>query len=286
MIGFPSRTRSPAGLAPGAELLPGYQVVALMRRGGRLDTYDVYSQERDSRCVIKVLRPDRLHEEHCRAALLREGRLLRDLTHPHLVRVYEVHEDPRPAVVMETLTGATLAALIEGSPLPPLDTALLGRQLVSVLDYLHRRGWLHLDVKPSNVVVQGGHAVLIDLSLVARPGDGRPHAGTHGYLSPEQVAGRGLRAATDVFGLGITLAEALTGDLAYGEEGRWASGTAPRRPTRYVHRRLAKAPAALSELILTSIDPDPERRPTLADLRAGLERVIAHSGGPNSTMAR
>lgn len=265
---------------PGAELLPGHVVVELMRRGGRLDTYDVHSHERDCRCVIKVLRPDRELEPDCRAALLREGRLLRDLSHPHLVRVYEVVEGPRPAIIMETLTGATLAAVIEDVPLGAADTALLGRQLVSALRYLHRRGWLHLDVKPSNVVVQCGRAVLIDLSLVSRPGEGRPHAGTHGYLAPEQVPGRGLTAAVDVFGLGVTLGEALTGELAYGEEDRWVTGTDPRKPDRSFRRRLARAPAPLSGLVLACIDPDPDRRPDLVEVATALERLAASATDP------
>ena len=264
----------PAAIPVGAELIPGYDVVTLMRRGGRLDTYDVYSRERDCRCVVKVVRPDRADDEHCRAALVREGQLLRGLAHPHLVRVYEVVEERRPAVVMETLTGATLAALIDESPLNPFDTALLGRQLASALGYLHTHDWLHLDVKPSNVVVQAGRAILIDLSLAASPGDGRPHAGTDGYLSPEQVIGRDLSPASDVFGLGITLGEALTGDLPYGEESRWVRGTAPRRATRHFRRRLATAPAPLATLIDACIDPNPARRPWLHEVRAALDIVL------------
>ena len=263
---------------PGAELLPGFEVVELMRRGGRLDTYDVHSRERDCRCVVKVVRPDREHEVGCREALIREGGLLRDLAHPHLVRVYEVVTEPRPAVVMETLTGATLGALIDDSPISPVDAALLGRQVASALSYLHGRGWLHLDVKPSNVVVQAGRAVLIDLSLVTRPGVGRPHAGTDGYLAPEQVTGRDLSTASDVFGLGVTLGEALTGELPYGEEDRWARGSSPRRTRWAFRRRLVATPAPLAELVLACIDPDPAHRATLADVRAVLDTVNASAG--------
>jgi serine/threonine protein kinase len=280
---FPLRSDAEArfgAVAPGSELVPGYEVVELMRRGGRLDTYDVHSRERDSRCVVKVVRPDREHEADCRGALIREGELLRDLTHPHLVRVYEVVHQPRPAVVMETLTGATLGALIDDSPISPADTALLGRQMASALSYLHGRGWLHLDVKPSNVVVQAGRAILIDLSLVTRPGTGRPHAGTDGYLAPEQVTGRDLSAASDVFGLGVTLGEALTGELPYGEEDRWASGFSPRRTRRSFRRRLATAPAPLAGLVLACIEPDPAHRATLADVRAALDTVAAAAGRP------
>lgn len=186
---------------------------------------------------------------------------------------YEVVEQPRAVVVLETLSGATLAALIEDSPLNPADTVLLGLQLASVLGYLHHHNWLHLDVKPSNVVVQAGRAILIDLSLVGRPGDGRPHAGTHGYLAPEQVHGRGLSPASDVFGLGVTLGEALTGTLPYGEEGRWASGTSARTTTWSFRRRLAKAPEPLATLIQACITPDPARRAALPDVRAVLGSV-------------
>jgi serine/threonine protein kinase len=124
------------------------------------------------------------------------------------------------------------------------------------------------------VVVQAGRAILIDLSLATRPGDGRPFAGTDGYLAPEQVTGRDLSPATDVFGLGTTLGEALTGALPYGEEARWTGGTTPRRTARYFRRRLGKAPAPLAELIYACIDPDPARRPTLAAVSAALDTVL------------
>jgi len=264
------RPPEPPTVEAGAEVVPGYEVVRLMRRGNRLDTYAVHSHERDAGCVLKTVRDDRAHEPSCREALLREGTLLRDLSHPHLVRAYEVVEQPRAAVVLETLTGATLESVVEDRPLVPPDAALMGLQLVSVLGYLHRRGWLHLDVKPSNVVVQGGRAVLIDLSLVAPPGDGRSHAGTDGYLAPEQVRGQGLSSASDVFGLGVTLGESLTGRLPYGEEGEWDGGTAPRGTARAFRRRLDKSPQVLADLVRACIDPDPVRRPGLDGVRAVL----------------
>jgi len=125
------------------------------------------------------------------------------------------------------LAGATLAALIDDGPLGVPDTAQLGLHLVSVLSYLHRQGWLHLDVKPANIVVERGRATLIDLSLVGRPGEGRPGAGTRGYLAPEQAVGRGLSSATDVWGIGVTLIEALTGTMPHGDEATWDSRRRP-----------------------------------------------------------
>lgn len=256
-------------------MIPGYQVVSLLRRGGRLDTYDVYSQERDCRCVVKILRADRAHEASCRRDLLLEGQLLRDLTHPHLVRAYEVVDQPRPAVVLETLTGATLAALIEDAPLLPADVAHLGMQLASGLGYLHRHQWLHLDVKPSNIVVQAGRAILIDLSLVSRPGNGRAGAGTDGYLAPEQAHGRSLSPASDVFGLGVTLGEALTDRLPYGENSDWPTGSGPRRPGRAFVRYLTRAPETLASLVRACIDPDPAHRPSLTEVATTLAPLTA-----------
>src|SRR6188472_1515525 len=168
-------TVEPAVVPVGAEVLPGYRVEALLARGGRVDTYDVTSLERDCRAVVKVVRADRVGDQHVREGVLTEGALVTTLAHPHLVRGYEVVIGPRPAVVLETLPGATLAALIDEHRLGVVDAALLGRQLVAVLDYVHRHGWLHLDVKPDNVVVQEGRAVLIDLGPrhPSRPGRAR-----------------------------------------------------------------------------------------------------------------
>jgi eukaryotic-like serine/threonine-protein kinase len=239
----------------GAEVLRGYRVEALLSRGGRVDTYDVTSLERDCRAVVKVVRPNRLGEEHVRAAVLTEGELLTTLAHPHLVRAYEVVASPRPAVVVETLPGATLAALIDDGLLGVADTALLGRQLVSVLGYLHRHGWVHLDVKPDNVVVQEGRAVLIDLGLATRPGAIERGMGTDGYAAPEQDAGGVVSPATDVWGLGATLFECVTGR---------APGRTP---------DLSGVPDPLRSLVGACLEPDPKGRPGLDVLRTRLDAL-------------
>lgn len=269
-------------LSAGDEVLPGYRVVALLAHGNRVDTYDVWSEHRQSRCVVKILRSDRRDDPRVRDAVLLEGRLLRDLTHPHLVRGYEVHDDPAPAMVLETLTGATLAALVDDGPLGVGDVALLGLQLSSVLGYLHREGWLHLDVKPANVVVEDGRTTLIDLSLVDTPGSGRPGAGTRGYLAPEQALGEGLSPATDVWGLGISLVEALTGEMPYGDEATWDS----RRRVPVMHRRaprpprpLTGVPSEVDELLRACLSRDPAARPRLEDVRAILSPLAGQEAG-------
>ena len=251
-------------VAPGEELLPGYRVVELLSRGARIDTYDVQSLARRCRCVVKTVRPDRLDEAHVREAVLTEGRLLSTLTHPHLVRGYDVVERPRPAAVLETLGGHTLDALLERRPLGVLDAARLGRQLGSALAYLHDQGWLHLDVKPENVVVDRGRAILIDLSVAGRPGSGRPGVGTEEYLAPEQRTGVGLATATDVWGWGLTMVEALTGDLPP-DDGPALPARLHRRPTA---PRGERVPPELAALLRGTLAPDPAGRPTWDDVDA------------------
>lgn len=266
-----------AGAGVPADLPPGYRPIELLAHGRRLDTWDAWDEERDARCVVKVLRADRRHETRVREAVLLEGHLTSTLKHPHLVRGYDFHLEP-PSLVLETLRGATLAAVMEEGPISLPDVAELGLQLTSVLAYLHRHEWLHLDVKPANVVVDHGMAVLIDLSLVGRPGDGRAGAGTRGYLSPEQARGTGLSPASDVWGLGVTLMECFTGDLPFGDEATWDT----RRRIPVVHRRMPREPDGLEQvpeevrgLLRACLELDPAARPRLVDVRAELEQQVS-----------
>ncbi len=263
-----SRTRMPTG-----DLPAGYRPIALLADGRRLETWDAWDEARGTRCVVKLLRAERRDDPRVREAVLLEGHLATTLAHPHLVRGYDVIDDP-PALVLETLRGATLSALVQDEPLGLADVAELGCQLVSVLGYILGHDWLHLDVKPDNVVVDHGLAVLIDLSLAGRPGSGRPGAGTRGYLAPEQARGEGLSPATDVWGLGMTLVEALTRSAPYGDEATWDS----RRRWPLVHRRMPVAPEGLDEvpepvreLLGACLDLDPAARPLLAQVRSVLD---------------
>ena len=172
-------TVEPDVVPVGAEVLPGYRVEALLARGGRVDTYDVTEPRAGLPGGGQGGAPGPARRRStCAPRSLTEGALLTTLAHPHLVRGYEVVTAPGPALVLETLPGATLAALVDDRRLGVADTALLGRQLVSVLGYLHRQGWVHLDVKPDNVVVQEGRAVLIDLGA-GHPA--RPDRARHGH---------------------------------------------------------------------------------------------------------
>ena len=255
-------------LEPGSELLPGYRALSLLSRGHRLDVVDAWSDARQCRCVVKLARPDRRTEPDVRQRLLDEAALLTSLDHPHWVRLYEVIDGPDTALVLETLPGVTLAALLDDvRRVRAADAMILGAQLASALSYLHRQGWLHLDLTPTNVVVTGGVATLIDLSLARRPGPARSGAGTAGYRSPEQIAGGELTAATDVWGLALLLHEALSG--AQPGTPHQPDGAAPLRRRRGV-RRSRHMPADLVDLLNACLSPSPQERPTLATVLRGL----------------
>jgi eukaryotic-like serine/threonine-protein kinase len=174
----------------------GYELLELLGSGHSCDTYDAWSHERGCRVIVRT------------GAVREEGRLLRRLTHPNIVRVYEVHRD---WLVLETLSGATLSAL---GPLEREDAIEMGRQLCSAIGYLHRQGWLHLDLKPDNLIADCGRLKVIDLSIAQRPGAIELGTGTRRWMAPEQERGERVSTATDVWGIGAVLRAAGLEDVA------------------------------------------------------------------------
>jgi eukaryotic-like serine/threonine-protein kinase len=259
-------------LRPGRELAPGYEVIEHLARSNVLDVYDAWSHERGCRVAIKALRPDRNGDGTALTALLREGRHLRRLSHPHLVRAYEVLREPRPAVVLETLAGETIAHLIQRRRrrLAAADLAILGLHLCSALGYLHSQRLLHLDVKPSNVIAERGRAKVIDMSVARRPGRARAGVGTWCYMAPEQARGGELTAAADVWGVGGLLYEAAAGECAFDDDDAEYPQLERRAAPVLTRRRL---PLALAGAIDGCLEPDPAARPSLRELAAACERA-------------
>jgi serine/threonine protein kinase len=261
-------------LGPGARLGDGVEVIAHLARSNVLDVYDAWCERRGCRVAVKALRPDRLRDQRARAALLREGRLLARHSHPHLVRAYEARDGGRPIVLLETLRGATLAALIAQRRLSAREAAHLGLQVGSALHYLHGSGLVHLDVKPSNVIADAGAAKLIDLSIARRPGRVRPGLGTWCYLAPEQARGGLVGPPADVWGLAIVLHEALRGEPVYGDDDA-EYPCLERRPPPLRHVR----PRALAAAIDAALDPEPTARPSLVALLGVLDEVAGWPAG-------
>ena len=261
-------------LGPGREVVPGVRVLGHLHRSNGLDVYDAWCAHRAARVVLKTPRPDRLRDARTVRALLREGRLLKRLSHPSLVRAYEVHAGPRPAVVLETLGGETLQHLAaRRRRVPARQLAVAGIQLAGALRYLHGEGILHLDVKPSNAVADGATAKLIDLSIARRPGRVAAGRGTWCNMAPEQVEGGVVGPPADVWGLGTVLYELAAGESPFADDGGHDHPQLHRRaaPVR-THRSL---PRPLAEAIDASLEPDPARRPAADQLITDLLPLAA-----------
>lgn len=277
-----TRPESNQGIVPpGGELADGYLVDRHLSRGTVLDVYSVFSRERDCLCIAKLLRSDREASDVDRERLLFEGRRLVELTHPHLVRGYAVLDEAGPSngsapvVVMETLTGQTVSHLIKTSgALDTDDTALLGRQLVSVLGYLHASGIVHLDVKPSNLVTGGGIVRMLDLSLAQPPGPSSSGAGTHEYMAPEQVLGRDVGPPADVFGLGGVLFRAVTSRRPFPRSDGPRDAESPADLTAL---RASDAAPELADVIGRCLRSDAAKRPDLDEIRTILSGLMADS---------
>lgn len=274
---------APPTLAAGDEIAPGYRVVSLISRGAALDVYEVFSDARLCSCIAKTVRPDRRDVVRVRDRLELEGKLLETLAHPHLPRAFETVHEPHPVVIIETLVGLTLAELIEERTrrLPSTDLAHLGRQLASATQYLHGAGYLHLDIRPANVMAHAGIATLIDLSI-ARPAGVVPRGtGTREYLAPEQAEGERVTPATDVWGLGATLYEAATGMAPFAplddaEEAAFADRAflQLRRAAPAVAASGRRLHPALAALVDASLQPDPDDRPSVREFHQGLGVVV------------
>ena len=265
----------PPPLKAGEVIAPGYEVIAHLHRSNNFDVYDAWSEERACRCIAKTPIPDLLEDKSLARGLFREGRLLAKLTHPHIVRAYETLKEPQPTLILETLTGATLAYLIETRQrrLPLTAIVNLGLHLCSAIHYLHRHGILHLDLKPSNIVSERGLAKLLDLSIARPPGRGQKGMGTLEYMAPEQARGGILGAPADVWGIGAVLFETATGEVpfeAYEDESSYDQ-LERRAESVGLYRRV---PAAFDDLVHSCLEPDPALRPSVDGVAESLRALL------------
>ena len=171
--------------------------------------------------VVKLLRPDQLNSSSSRRGLRREVAALAAVNHPVVVRGLRHDLDgPRPHVVLEHIDGPRLSSLVRRyGPLQEQQYLPLAIDVASSLHYLRHIGWTHLDIKPSNIIM-GAPARLIDLSVARLVQDARElrHLiGTDAYMAPEQCdPGESTPTfASDVWGLGATLFEAVAGHRAF-----------------------------------------------------------------------
>ena len=200
-------------------LSPDYRVERELARGGMGIVFRAHDLMLDAPVAVKVIRPE-LATAHAAESFLREARSLARVRHPNIVAVYRAGEgEGLHYYVMELVEGQTLHERLEAGRLPRAQALKLGRDLLDGLEAVHEAGIVHRDVKPSNVFLHRGRALLADFGI-ARPSSepvprGRrtaaPQDGTPGYMAPEQLAGGAITPRTDLFAAGAVIYEAFTG---------------------------------------------------------------------------
>jgi hypothetical protein len=244
-----------------------WRLVELLGSGGQATVWLAEDRMLGQRVALKILRAGA--DERTRARWLEEVRQGRRLSHPNLIRIHDVVEaSDRPVAVMELVPGGTLAErVLEHGAQPVDDVVRWAREVLEVLGYLHEQRIVHRDVKPSNLLVaEDGRVKLSDLGLVRsldRDSDltaTMEGVGTPRFMAPEQLRGEPPSPACDLYSLGVTMYQLLTGRLPFDgdsafqiADGHLHAEPAPVREHRpecprwlaaFVHRLLEKDPRA------------------------------------------
>jgi eukaryotic-like serine/threonine-protein kinase len=268
-----------------------YETGEKLGTGGMSNVYKATDRILERTVAVKILAEHLSDDERFVARFKREALAVAKLIHPNIVQVYDTGVDEgRHYIVMEYVEGRSGAQILQRSgPVEPEIAAEIGAQACAGLDYAHRRGIIHRDVKPGNLMIVGGPvgggemivkltdfgiARAIEQTRITQVGS---VVGTAAYLAPEQVRGEEATPATDVYALGVVLYQFLTGRLPY--EGSSLAELAVRQqnekplpPSTYD----SEVPETLGAAVLRALEGDPNRRYASADelaggLRLGLE---------------
>lgn len=253
--------------------LPGYEVLQYLGGGPLTRVFSALDGATDKPCAVKVLREDWDDPTTALKLLQREARAGLSVRHPHMVRVIDAFVTRPPYfLVMELLPGESARERLNRDyRLEPADALWIIRQTTEALAALHAAGFVHGDVKPENIrLIADGTAVLIDLGFAHRPGENaaiwrRGYVlGTINYLAPELCAPTPEGdAASDLFSLGITLFELLTGKLPYAA--RTVDEMFRLRRDHQVADGLGEiASPALRRILDRLLAPEPAQRPRAA----------------------
>jgi serine/threonine-protein kinase len=266
-------------------------LVAVRRLGGgaTYEAYLAFDEVTWGPVVTKLVRPDLVGDAASLRGLRREAAALAAVNHPVVVRALRwSDEGPRPHLVLENLDGPRLSSLVrKHGRLQPQQYLVLGIELASALHYLRRTGWVHLDVKPSNIIM-GAPARLIDLSVARSVDDAarlRHVIGTDRYLAPEQAdPGRaGVPSpASDVWGLAASLHEAVAGERPFRDGDLSSDVAAERHPQLVVDPRPlpGDVPPAVREVLRAGLSRDPGLRPLPHEVSEALEPVLGALPAP------
>ena len=255
-----------------------YRVDKHLGRGGMADVYRAWDEPRGVYVALKVLHEDLAHDQVFRRKFRREAVVLQSLLHPNIVRLYSFEEDALKAfLVLEYIQGAPLRAYIParaGQPFSPGEALTILEPACKALHYGHTQGIYHCDIKPGNILIeeQTGRVLLSDFGIARLAEMGTTTtftAGTPAYMSPEQCRGEKPDARSDIYALGITLYEMLsggerpfTGDAEAGgattaERLRWEHLNQPPPSLRTYHPQLSPE---VEQVVLKALRKAPDER--------------------------
>lgn len=269
-----------------------YQLISVVGGGGMAQVYKARDNVLGRIVAVKVLREQYVNDAQFVARFRREAQAAANLAHPNIVNVYDVGQDgDLHYIVMEYIAGDNLKALIRRSAPLAVDRAVsIAIQMLAGLEYAHRSGLIHRDVKPQNVVITSDNVVKVtDFGIAKSVSDlGLTEAGTalgtaH-YFSPEQAKGERVLPQSDIYAVGVTLYEMLTGRLPF--ESDSIMGLAFKHinelppPPRQLN---PSVPARLDAIVMKALSKDPsERFPSAADMEKALRAMQA--GGQQPTI--
>jgi len=270
-------------LSEGDAITPELTAMRRLGGGSAYEAYLAFDEVTYGPVVAKVVRPDQVDDEHTLRGLAREVETLQRVHHPVVVRELRHRLDgERPHLVLEHVEGPRLSSLVRRhGRLQEQQYLPLAIEVAGALHYFRGCDVVHLDIKPSNVIM-GSPARLIDLSVARtrQRAKSSRRIGTDRYMSPEQAdpethGGAGYEA--DVWGLGATLFHAVAGYRAFDDADPAAERLTERYPqlVRSPHPLPDDVPAVVADVVLAALDRRPAARPLPAELADALEPVVA-----------
>ncbi|CAM2066780.1 Non-specific serine/threonine protein kinase [Sulfidibacter corallicola] len=284
-----------------------YEVLKPLGKGGFAWVYLVRNVDLDRKEAIKILNVDLTEDPDVVNRFVKEARIAAKFLHQNIVTIYEVHKrgtwqdfqaplkirerhrEPFVFFTMSFVEGDTAASLVRRGRLPQREAISIVIDACAALDYAHGRGVVHRDIKPDNILVdRRGRGIVMDFGIAKAADQTRQTAagtfmGTARYVSPEQAMGREIDGRSDIYSLGITLYELVTGRVPFDSD-QWMTvlyqhiNEPPPSPEAF----FGEIDRDLRAVILKMLEKKPENRfQSAADVMDTLKSIQGHLGGVN-----